>query len=563
MTLPFPISPSQTDAKSPVDDNLMDSVREDLDYLDDAIVSSGNPNHVWNINGPMSNLYGGIGKRLDMQFLYNAFQFSKCRMAQRIGGSGTTEIDIRYHTRPNTPITEIRALYNATTTGVSRVAPALATQSISKATPQISTQSITRAKSALNVTSIINVGTNLWRYNLSAAPDSDYRVGYSVVFASCTSAGNNGTFVIQEVNQDGHPSVVISNASGVAQTSAAGNMELQLFSYNQTNPVNSYFEGNGIFASHTTGANNGTLPIHAINQGGNNIWVANASGATQGAAAGTCDSDKWSFNYAAPVSTTDFAVGEYAHFTGHSNAANNSDQPIIAINAGGNNLIIRHSAGVVQAGAAGQVDTFRWKYTSATNPAANVSIGDTVICSNHTSSDNDGVFVVKGVNRDTNDNIIVYNFDGAPQVGSSGVVVSAKRAVKFASDQSAIYTTDSYIDIDNCPDLNYNDVLATLPFQVLEVNRGGGSNYNVIISTTNGDDVLSPAGRVTIEAKSIFDVRPSMTTTTIGNEYVSPVFFSSANGDLKDPLVVPADTYLGLYILQAMSGSEDLSVHLT
>ena len=41
MPLPYPISASQTDAQSPVDDNLMDSIRLDLDYLS-SLFSGGN-----------------------------------------------------------------------------------------------------------------------------------------------------------------------------------------------------------------------------------------------------------------------------------------------------------------------------------------------------------------------------------------------------------------------------------------------------------------------------------------------------------------------------------------
>ena len=46
MALPYPIAPSQTDARSPVDDNLMDSIRLDLDYLDAVATQGGVPVYV-------------------------------------------------------------------------------------------------------------------------------------------------------------------------------------------------------------------------------------------------------------------------------------------------------------------------------------------------------------------------------------------------------------------------------------------------------------------------------------------------------------------------------------
>ncbi len=568
MTLPFPIASSQTDARSPVDDNLMDSIREDLDFLDDALITSGSSAHSWNVNGPLNYLNGGIAKRLDMQFIYDAHQYAKCRAAQRVGGAGETIFDIRYHSIPNTPIIGIEAQFYDLTTSIGQISPALATQSISRATPQLSTQSITRTKAALSVYSIVNVpGTNKWRYNLSAAPDADYVVGYSVLLASCTSGANNGTFVITEVNQDGHPSIVVTNASGVAQVGVAGTLNLQLFSYNQTNPVSSYFSGMLKAASHTSALNDSVaLPIHAINSGGNNIVVPNAVGVTQGAAAGTCDQYHWSFNFSSAAGA-DFVVGEYAHTASHTSSGNNTTALISAVNAGGNNIILYDFFMQVQAGIAGVVNTTRWKYTYVGNPGSNaaVAVGDRVIMSNHTNAANDGTFTVVEVNRTTTDNIVVANRAGVAQAFSGGYATTEKKLVKFTADQSSVYSLDSFIDIQGSPDNYYNDegpLDGKLPFQVFEVNRGGGSNYNVVIKSLLGGLVASPAGRVVLEGRSIFSVLPELSTTAIGNAYVGPVLYSSDGADFIDPLIVPADTYIALYILSSMTDGEDLSVSL-
>ncbi|NBW80084.1 MAG: hypothetical protein EBR27_13950, partial [Betaproteobacteria bacterium] len=126
-----------------------------------------------------------------------------------------------------------------------------------------------------------------------------------------------------EVNQSGFASVVISNPSGVAQTGAAGTAQLQLMSYNFTNPVSTEFVAGeqAVFASHTSANNNGTLTIYKINQSGNNIWVKKSNGVTQGAAAGTASVGRWVFVYSSAPATPDFTVGESAKMASHTNAA--------------------------------------------------------------------------------------------------------------------------------------------------------------------------------------------------------------------------------------------------
>jgi hypothetical protein len=55
---------------------------------------------------------------------------------------------------------------------------------------------------------------------------------------------------------------------------------------------------------------------------------------------------------------------------------------------------------------------------------------------------------------------------------------------------------------------------------VLEVNRGGGANFNIVCNVNNaGTNVAqaqqaSPAGRVILESKSIFTTRPKLSLPT-------------------------------------------------
>lgn len=568
MALPYAIAAGQTDARSPVDDNLMDSIRLDLEYLDGALTGGGSPVYVWNINGPLR--FSSIVKRVDMQFLHSAQSFSRVRLAQeKSGSSGVTEIDIRYHTNPKTPITGIAHQLQLSTTSIGQLGSALATQSISIATPAIATQSISMAKAALNVQSIINVGTNLWRYNLNTAPDADYMVGDSVLLAGCTAGGNNGTFTVVEVNQSGHPSIVVSNASGVAQTGAAGTLTLQCFSYNYVNPINANIVAGEqiIMTSHTTGTNNGTFTVYSVNNGGNNIWIKKATGAVQAGAAGTATCTRWVYTYASAVNNTFYVVGEKCRMASHTTGANNGDFFIRAVNSGGNNIIITNASGVAQAGVAGNANTLRWKYTFGSDPSANVSIGDTMVMASHSNANNNGTFIVVLINDTTSNNIIVYNALGVVQAGAAGTVTSSRKIISFSSDQSLIYSTDSYVELKGCVDTSYNMVNYLAPFKVKQVNRGGGSNYNIVIENASGGVQASPVGYVAIEAKSIFTAvdgsKPQIAAVLTGL-VADDALKANYSGSSISSTVVPDNTYLGLYILQSQLGTpENLSVILS
>lgn len=570
MSLPYPLSASQTDAKSPVDDNLMDSIRLDLDYLDEVVTQGGVPVYVWNVNGRLNSLWGKIAKRIDMQFLHAQQTFNRVRVAQeRAGTSGVTEIDIRYHTKPKTPIIGIDPQFTASTTSVAQVGAAISTQSIVNATSAVATQSIARAKSSLNVQTIINVNTNLWRYNLDTAPDADWQVGDSVTFASCTSGANNGTFTIVEVNQSGWPSIVVSNASGTAQNAASGNVNLDCWSYNIVNPANAHFAAGEsiIMASHTTAGNNGTFSIYRVNASGNNFWIKNSAGAAQAGVLGTCTCTRWTYAYSVAVNTDHYVVGEKARFASHSTAANNADLTIRAVNSGGNNIIVSNTAGVAQGAAAGNATSLRWKYSFAVDPSSQISIGHTLVMASHTTSANNGTFTVVGLNDVVSNNVYVYNALGVSQVGAAGTVTHTRKLVKFSSDQALNYSTSSYVEIDDTPDGNYRATANTLPFKVLEVNRGGGASYNIVIDVPNGATQVAPAGYVEIEAKSIFTAadgsKPQLSTDLTGltpNGLLSATYTGS---DLTS-VSVPAQTYLGLYILRVQNGlAANLSVMLT
>lgn len=559
MALPFPISASQTDAKSPVDDNLMDSIRLDLEYLD-SLFATGAAIFGFTLNGPMS-AYRTMKKAQDFVPVFGEFQPGFVRTALKTSGaSGNLRFDIRRHTSPKTPIIGIDHQYEGATTSIAQVAPALATQNITRSTAQISTQSITVAKGTLSIQSIIFIGENKWRYNLSAAPDADWVIGRSVLISGASNANNNGTFQLLETNNSGFPSIVVRNNAGVAQTTAAGSVQLQLFSYNFSNPVSTQFVAGELvtMAAHTAGANNGQFEIAKINSGGNNILVWNTAGVVQGTAAGTADTNRWKYGLLSPASTTDFAVGEKALMAGHTTAANNGNFRITALNLDTSNVTVYNPNGVVQGGVAGTINTNRWIYSLPTDPTSQINVGDTVQLEGHTNTLNNGVFDVRQTNRLLANNVVIYNESGVVQAGSAGFVRTTRKLVKFSSDQSAVYTTSSFVELTQCPDSRYNYGDQKDMFRVLQVNRGGGANFNIVINAPLAASQANPAGYVILEAKSIFTSTPSIavdTTSLEPNQMLRQTFTNIVAG------LIPAETPLGLYILEIPVGiSEGFSV---
>lgn len=501
-----PITASQVDAESPIDDQLMNVIKENFDDHESRIIANKSFAYEFKINGPLEyvNQYLQKRKRLDGG-LISAIQtltFAKL-YCERPGISGTLSVDLRKYRKTDTLITAIAAQYTGSISSINRVDPALATQSISLATPAITTQSISLFKSAINVSSIILLGSNLVRYNLASAPDSDWEVGDTVTFASCSNANNNGSFAIVRVNDDGGSNLVITNASGVAQTGAAGDATLRAYSYNYTNPVNSNFAVDELFtlASHGSGVNDGTFGVYAVNSGGNNIIVKNPSGVVQAGAGGTATVKRFVYSFTTAASTTDFVVGEFAYMTGHTSGFNNGNLTIVAVNSGGNNVVVYNTFGAIQGGSGGNVGTNRWIYALASSPSSSFTAGDDVVISGASNSNNNGTFEVKEVNRSGTDNIIIYNTSGVQQVGSGGTATHANKVLSFASDQSSVYSTSSNVEL--------SDTLATSTdagfYDVVQVNRGGGSNYNIVIYAPSLTAQASPAGRVLTESKSVLN----------------------------------------------------------
>lgn len=557
MALPFPIVASQTDAKSPVDDALMDAIRQDLDYLQANLAVVGAYDYQFKFNGFLASLSSGSYNRIDGALISKDQTFQNFTIyLEKPGTGGTLTVDVRRYTKPDTKITGIARQFSSAINSIARTGSSVNTQSISRATAQINTQTITKFKTDLNVQSIVavDIASNLWRYNLNTQPDADWVVGDSVTAASCSTGGNNGLFVVVDKNVDGGNNIVVTNASGAAQAGIAGTLSLMAFRYAITNPAATpaFTAGETAhFNGHTSAFNDGDLLLYAVNSGGNNLVVKNSVGVTQGLAAGTIDTNRFIFAFGS-AAPSDYVVGELAHTLAHTTPGNNGDFAVKAVNSGGSNVhLYIPTGGATQGGIAGTVDTNRWTFFFSSDPAAQVTAGDTVIVASATSAGNNGELPVKQVDRSTADNVVVYNPSGVAQAGAFGTLVSKLMLVKFATDQSATITTASRIGI-------FGTISSTVDgdFTVSQVNRGGGANFNAVISIgAAGLEAVGAIGRVVEESKSIFDTLPSIIIPPSTNGFAATHMQVSVNAVLNaTQKTVPAGTLVAMDLVSVPGG---------
>lgn len=560
-----PITNSEVDAKSPIDDNLMGKIQNNFADHEARLQLLKAFALGWNINGDISQLwpYKSKYKRLDGVRLVQPQTFTQATMLLERAELcfGTLEIDIRKYKTVNHTIIGTNSIFSASVSSIARAGSSLSTQSIARASATINTQSITLFKAALSVASVVVLPNGYARINFTGTVDADWKAGDAVLFASLTNGANNGTFFINRVKEDGGNNIVIANSSAVAQTAAAGTGTLRAYSYNYTNPVSTtdYVVGEKCtFASHSNAASDGLKTIYAVNSGGNNIIVKDSAGVTQGGVAGNVGCNHWVYSYSSAVSTTDYAVGESADLASHTNANNNGQARIIAINSGGNNLVIYNEVGVAQGSAAGTANACRWTYALSADPTSSYSLGELAVVSGTTSSAfTDGQFIVKQINRGGTNNLVLYNVGGVAQAGAAGTLLHPKCILSFSSDLSSFYSTRSNVEVVNSPVANNNGF-----FDVVEINRGGGSNYNIVVynpSQTFYNGI--PTSRVASESRSVFSTRPKIDFPTDGSNVYNNTNLTLATTaavfDPTDATVTNAETAanvgLGLDIVQIPS----------
>jgi len=556
------LTEAETDAKSPVDDALWAKVRGNFEDLNDRVVVAGNAPYAFQVDGPLSRIRN-FKRSLAGAVISKEFSPSICRFTlKKSGTSATLSFDIRKHTAPRTEIRSIVPIYIGSITSIARSGPALSTQSVNVAGNQIATQSITFAFGTIAVQSIIGLGGNRWQYNLASAINQSYTVaGDTISFASCSNAANNGVFPIVDIARAGGDNIVVTNASGVAQTGAAGTCQPPVMSYNFTNPVVDDFAvaENVIFASHSNAANDGTFSIIARNNGGNNLWVKNSAGVAQGGAAGNTNCTRWIHSMSSPVSG-EFVVGERAVSSGHTSGGNDGTFTIVGVNiSGGNNIVLANTTGVAQGGVAGSIVTTRWAYNVGTDPQADTAANDSIVIYGASSAANNGTFTLKARSGSS---MVVTNESGVAQGGAAGTIASALKAISFASDQSAVYTTNSFVELVGCPAAAFNYAPGKAPFRVVQVNRGGGSNYNVVVSVATAEAQSSPAGHVAIEMKSVFNSPQGIAVSTSGYFIVNQMISGYTDGLVAE--VIPENTPLMLYFTDVSRGDpRDFAAYLS
>lgn len=589
-TLNPPILASDIDAKSPVDETLMGAIKSNLERVDDAITAAVSSNPVsFRVNGPLSGIPSGRAKRIDTAHFGLNQTLSYCKLfLDKPGTEGTLECDLRKLYRTESPIKSIDYQFTGSTQAIAMSVTA-STRSVTRATPTVSTQSISYWKAALNIQSVVQqVTTGYWQINLDQAPDANYEADDYILIAGTTNW--NGTYQIVRVNDYGSRSLTVYRASGgVAQTSAAGTIQLRAYSFNYVNPVSTEFAAGELvtMTGHTNAVSNGFFYIHAINSGGNNIVTKKATdsakisgGVTQAGIAGTAVCHRMKYNLAAPASTAEFIPGEYMQAISHTYAelnmsysAASATLKVVAVNDGGNNVKAYTSrtdnaAGPrEQATVAGTIGACHWVYSLSTSPAGKVSVGDTVIMTGHTLSGSDGTYTVREVSRGGLNNIVVYSWTTYTQAGVAGAVKTLNKVVSFQTDQSSLYQVGDHVEIEGATSA-YNNLGLTsnLGHLIKQINYGGGANYNIVIEFDTTSTQTVPFGWVALTSRSVFSTRPKVSVIpsvssalkgalgqgNVRQETTSAVFNSNAQ--------IETGSIIGLYVLSVPTGADTFSL---
>ena len=569
MPLPYPISSTQTDSKSPIDMDLMDSIRLNQEYLDtQSGVSASSGPLQFKVNGQLASLRNrlseGRGKKIDGANITEAKSFTSAKLYNKKGGiSGYHEVDIYRNIELNHPITSISSVFKSNTQSIGRIGSPLNTQSISRKTSIINTQSISFDKSSKSIRSIsendeYGIGSKLVTLVGSDLLDGDYMVGDYINISGTTNSTNDGDFLIRAVNIDGLPSILITGTGGAGQVSAGGSLQLYLMKYTYLSAVSlDFVEGEEVeFSGHTESGNNGKFLIYTSNFGGNNIIVKNI-GVAQTTVNGSASCLRWVYAYSSALDTNNFSVGERGLFSAHTSGVNNGNLSIVGVNVSGNNLIIYNPDALSQAGATGTLNTNRWVFNVSMSAENVINAGDKIEAIGHSESSNNGTFAVVVVNRGGTNNIEIYNESGVVQTAIEGEVRTTKKLIGFDSDYSSFYEAGtSLVKLEGLSDFN-DDV--TQEFTVLLSNNVLYHN-SIVIEAEGLSEQLLPSGRISLESRSIFIKKPRIDVVVTG-------FARNYQVDSTATFIteqIPAESVLTLDVLNIQDGfPEGLSLDLT
>jgi len=566
MALEPEILPEQTDAKSPIDQDLMDGIRLNLERVSDEVTLAKGPDVSFRVNGNLSVLNLGstpeTGVEIDGAFVAqeSIVQNATVYLAKQ-GAGGTLEINVKRLKYLSRSISGIKNIFTANTESVARGSGALPTQSITKAESDLATLSVSYSKGTISIDSIIQVnGSQLFRINLEDpldALDEDYIVGKYINVTGTDSAANVGFFEIKEINKDTGKNIIVENVAGVAQTNVNGSIQLLLVSYTFVSIVPDNFAAGENFVAngHIDGSNDGTLEIYKKNIGGNNIQVfIQTALVNQVGAGGQCEILRYQYNFLTAVLGA-FEVGEIAEFTSHSSVVNDGSFEIKQVNNNfGDNIVVYNPTGTLQPVVSGDVNTNRFVYALDVDPAGFFVEGDIAIFTGHDNVLNDGSFSVVDVKYLATNNIVVYNPNGINQLTPNGITDHAEKAITFFED----FSEDFQIDKSSVNISNTFNAINDGDFIVKDINRAAVSPFNIVCELTSGILQENPDGQITSETRSIF-TEGSLIMDVVQDKQFKTV--SILEGEIINEAVA-SDTIILLDILQAPLESINLAVNL-
>lgn len=369
MTLPVIISPSQVQRKAPVDDVLMDGVRQDLNYLDNAIAGANTEFTRFSWNGFYNDLFGFAdpyflipkmhGKMLGGPFIAKAqvLAFHDCFLDGE-GQRGGITFDIRKYKALRQSIMSWNPLWqinNRSEGATIPIRPAGANPNVTGtavvANGSVAVQSVTLFKAPVAVTRIEQVGyinhpngnpinSNAYlRLYLASAPDSDYEnldfiilTGTGVTTLPVSGAMDNA-YQIAWMSTDDQPCIEIQLPNpgdfayngGDFSAIVGASIQLCILQIDLANPADTFAFVPGEIAEltgmTTSSQNFGSYRIWKINQSAaDNVVLKNLnmsqfagqpqSFVTQGSSAGTLWSGRNVLTLDAALDTTVTNVGD-------------------------------------------------------------------------------------------------------------------------------------------------------------------------------------------------------------------------------------------------------------
>ena len=110
MALPYPISSAQTAAGSPIDEQLMNAIRLDLEFLDGKSAAGGASTFRVNNDLSVIDVSKGFGYRLDACVLSSALTLSQAILyCEKTGSAGTLVADCGIYSQYNVSVTTVTA----------------------------------------------------------------------------------------------------------------------------------------------------------------------------------------------------------------------------------------------------------------------------------------------------------------------------------------------------------------------------------------------------------------------------------------------------------------------